>query len=132
MDIEILKIASDTKNHKVLDKCTHKAKQKNSMCGDEMDVSVKIVKDQILDFGYQCKSCIFCQASASVLSNFSINNKISNIEKAINFFETFFENETTKIPKEFKKFKILFRKNNLSRKECILLPFKTLSKAIKS
>ena len=51
MDIEILKIASDTKNHKVLDKCTHKAKQKNSMCGDEMDVSVKIVKDQILDFG---------------------------------------------------------------------------------
>ncbi len=100
MDIEILKIASDTKNHKVLDKCTHKAKQKNSMCGDEMDVSVKIVKDQILDFGYQCKSCIFCQASASVLSNFSINNKISNIEKAINFFETFFDNDATKIPKE--------------------------------
>ena len=132
MDIEIFKIASDTKNHKVLDKCTHKAKQKNSMCGDEMDVSVKIVKDQILDFGYQCKSCIFCQASASVLSNFSINNKISNIEKTINFFETFFENETTKIPKEFKKFKTLFQKNNLSRKECILLPFKTLSKAIKS
>ena len=31
MDIEILKIASDTKNHKVLHKCTHKAKQKNSM-----------------------------------------------------------------------------------------------------
>ena len=132
MDIEILKIASDTKNHKVIDKCTHKAKQKNSMCGDEMDVSVKIVKDQILDFGYQCKSCIFCQASASVLSNFSINNKISNIEKAINFFDTFFENDTTKIPKEFKKFKTLFQKNNLSRKECILLPFKTLSKALKS
>ena len=132
MDIEILKIASDTKNHKVLDKCTHKAKQKNSMCGDEMDVSVKIVKDQILDFGYQCKSCIFCQASASVLSNFSINNKISNIEKAINFFETFFDNDVTKIPKEFKKFKALFQKNNLSRKECILLPFKTLSKALKS
>ena len=132
MDIEILKIASDTKNHKVLDKCTHKAKQKNSMCGDEMDVSVKIVKDQILDFGYQCKSCIFCQASASVLSNFSINNKISNIEKAINFFETFFDNDATKIPKEFKKFKALFKKNNLSRKECILLPFKTLSKALKS
>ena len=132
MDIEILKIASDTKNHKVLHKCTHKAKQKNSMCGDEMEVSVKVGKDQILDFGYQCKSCIFCQASASVLSNFSINNKISNIEKAINFFETFFENDATKIPKEFKKFKALFQKNNLSRKECILLPFKALSKALKS
>ena len=58
--------------------------------------------------------------------------KISNIEKAINFFETFFDNDATKIPKEFKKFKALFQKNNLSRKECILLPFKTLSKALKS
>ena len=65
MDIEILKIASDTKNHKVLDKCTHKAKQKNSMCGDEMDVSVKIVKDQILDFGYQCKSCLLYTSDAA-------------------------------------------------------------------
>ena len=60
------------------------------------------------------------------------NNKISNIEKAINFFETFFDNDTTKIPKEFKKFKALFQKNNLSRKECILLPFKTLRKDLKS
>ena len=129
---KIIQIASNTKFEGLKEKFTHKASAKNSMCGDEMDVSVKIVKDQILDFGYQCKSCIFCQASASVLSNFSINNKISNIEKAINFFETFFDNDATKIPKEFKKFKALFQKNNLSRKECILLPFKTLSKALKS
>ena len=132
MDLEVLNIAANTDNNRNIKNCTHVSKLKNSMCGDEMDVSVKIVKDQILDFGYQCKSCIFCQASASVLSNFSINNKISNIEKAINFFETFFDNDATKIPKEFKKFKALFQKNNLSRKECILLPFKTLSKALKS
>ena len=132
MDIEILKIASDTKIHKALDKCTHKSKQKNSICGDEMEVSIKISKDQVLDFGYQCKSCIFCQASVSVLSNFSINNKISNIYKAINFFENFFQNDVTIIPKEFKKFEVLFKKSNLSRKDCILLPFKALNKALKS
>ena len=132
MDIEILKIASDTKNHKVLDNCTHKSKQKNPLCGDEMEISVKVVKDQIHDFGYQCKSCIFCQASVSVLSNFSINNNISNIDKAIIFFETFFQNEEVKIPKEYKKFEVLFQKNNLSRKDCILLPFKALNKALKS
>ena len=28
MDIDILKIASDTKNHKKLDNCTHKSKHK--------------------------------------------------------------------------------------------------------
>ena len=56
----------------------------------------------------------------------------ANYELIQNFFETFFQNDETKIPKEFKKFKVLFHKSNLSRKECILLPFKALDKALKS
>ncbi len=78
MNLDILKIASDTKNHKKLDDCTHKSKHKNPLCGDEMEVGVKISKNKILDFAYQCKSCIYCQASASVLSKYSINKKQIN------------------------------------------------------
>ena len=37
-----------------------------------------------------------------------------------------------KFSKEWKELKILFNKKNISRKECILLPFKTLSKTLKS
>ena len=132
MDIEILKIASDTKYHKIIDDCTHKSKEKNPLCGDEMEVSVKVSENQILDFAYQCKSCIYCQASASVLSKFSINKNISIINKIIAFSDTVFQNKNVKIPKEWKKFETLFNKKNLSRKDCILLPFKTLSKALKS
>ena len=132
MDIEILKIASDTKNHKILDDCTHKSKVKNSLCGDEMEVSIKIYENQILDFGYQCKSCIFCQASASVLSKFSINKEIKNINDIIDFSKTVFQNKNTKIPKDWKKFETLFNEKNLPRKDCILLPFKALYKALKS
>lgn len=132
MDLEILKIASDTINHKNLDDCTHKSKQKNPICGDEMEVSVKISKNQVLDFAYQCKSCIYCQASASVLSKFSINNTINNINEIITFVDVFFESNNAKFPKEWKKLEILFNKKNISRKECILLPFKTLAKALKT
>ena len=32
MDLEILKIASDTENHKVLTDCTHSSKGKNPLC----------------------------------------------------------------------------------------------------
>tara|TARA_B100000700_G_scaffold287794_1_gene343766 strand:+ start:151 stop:549 length:399 start_codon:yes stop_codon:yes gene_type:complete len=130
MNLDILKIASDTVNHKNLDDCTHKSKQKNPLCGDEMEIGVKISKNQILDFAYQCKSCIYCQASVSVLSKFSINKTVRSINESINFFNTFFENRNIKIPKELKKFEILFNEKNLSRKDCILLPFKALSKAI--
>ena len=132
MDLEILKIASDTKNHKILDDRTHKSKKKNPLCGDEIEISVKISKNQILDFGYQCKSCIYCQASASILSKFSINKTINSINEIITYSNTVFENKNAKIAKEWKKFEILFSEKNFSRKDCILLPFKALYKAINS
>ena len=81
MDLEILKIASNTENHKVLKNYTHFSKLKNSMCGDEMQISLKIVNDSIVDFGYQCKSCVYCQASVSLLSKTSINSSPKNVKK---------------------------------------------------
>mgnify|MGYP000945252640 CR=1 FL=1 len=38
IDKEIIKIASNTENHGVLDNCTHSSKLKNSICGDEMKI----------------------------------------------------------------------------------------------
>ena len=132
MDIEILKIASNTDNHKVLSDHTHHSKLKNSICGDEMQVSVKVVKDKIVDFGYQCKTCIYCQASVSLLSRNSINKKILHINNLLNITETFYEKEGGSFPKEWSVFNKIFNKKNISRKECLLLPFKTLTKALNS
>ncbi len=132
MNLEILKIASDTRNHKKLDDCTHKSKHKNPLCGDEMEVCVKISKNKILDFAYQCKSCIYCQASASVLAKFSVNKTVNSIKEIISFFNVFFDNYNKDFPKDLKRFEKLFCKKNLARKECILLPFKALSRALKS
>ena len=66
-----------------------------------MQVSVKVVKDKIVDFGYQCKSCIYCQASVSLLSRNSINKRILHIKNLL-----------LKIAVTFlKKKKTLFQKN---------------------
>ena len=132
MDIEILKIASNTDNHKVLKDHTHHSKLKNPICGDEMQVSVKVVKDKIVDFGYQCQSCIYCQASVSLLSRNSINKTILHIKNLLNITETFYEKENDSFPKEWSVFNKIFNKKNISRKECLLLPFKTLTKALNS
>jgi len=132
MDLEILNIASNTDNHKVLNDHTHHSKLKNPICGDEMQVSVKVVKDKIVDFGYQCKTCIYCQASVSLLSRNSINKKILHINNLLNITETFYEKEGGSFPKEWSVFNKIFSKKNISRKECLLLPFKTLAKALNS
>jgi len=132
MDLEIIKIASNTVNNKILDNYTHKANQKNPICGDEMQITIKIKKNKITDFGYQCKSCIYCQASVSLLSRKSINQSLDKIKNLIEFFEFFFEKDISIFPRECSVFSKLFDKKNISRKECLLLPFKTLRKALKS
>ena len=132
MDLEILKIAADTRNNKEIKNFTHRSKYKNAICGDEMQISLVVKNQKISDIGYQCKSCIYCQASASLLSKLSINKSLEKIKEINYFVGKFFKDTNLKFSKEWKQFEKLFKKKNISRKECILLPFKTLAKALKS
>ena len=131
MDLEILKIASNTENHKTVKDHTHLSKNKNPICGDEMEISMLIKNDLIEDIGYQCKSCIYCQASASMLSKKIKNKKIIQVKNLISSIKYFFENTEIETNNEWNDFKKIFNKKNISRKDCLLLPFRTVSKALK-
>ena len=54
------------------------------MCGDEIEISLVVKNQKVLDMGYQCKSCIYCQASASLLSKLSINKSLIKINDLSN------------------------------------------------
>ena len=130
IDKEIIKIASNTENHGVLDKHTHFSKLKNSICGDVMKIYLIIKNDKIENFKYECESCIYCQASVSLLSR-SAKNK--SIEKVKNFAEqakNCFEKNTKSFDKEWKEFDKIMTKNNISRKEWLLLPVNTTLDAL--
>ena len=134
MDLKILEIASNTENHKVIKNHTHQSKNKNPLCGDEMEISL-IVKDNIIeDMGYQCRSCVYCQASVSLLSRWVIQLPIEKISDFISKVEFFFDENSEHFKKidikNFKDFKKIMNPENIARKECLLLPFKTLSKAL--
>ena len=128
MNLDILKIASDTKNNKSIKNYTHHSKLKNSMCGDEMQIDLVIKKNKIVDFGYQGKSCVYWQASASLLSKISINENKSKINELCDDAKYYFEGNVENIEKKWKSLNKIFNDKNLSRKECILLPFKTIKK----
>ena len=130
MDLKIIEIASHTENQKVIKNYTHQSKNKNPLCGDEMEISL-IVKDNIVeDIGYQCKSCIYCQASANLLSKITINKQKSKINELCDDAKQFFEGNNDVIKKKWKLMNKLFKKENIARKECILLPFKTIKKIV--
>ena len=131
MDLRILEIAAHTENNKVVENYTHKSKHKNPICGDEMEISL-IVKDEVVkDMGYQCKSCVYCQASVSLLSQKIKNKKLDEIKNFINSCENIFENTRIVLEKNWKDFIELLDKKNAPRKECLLLPLRTVLKALK-
>ena len=131
MNLRILEIASHTDNNKVLENATHYSKNKNPICGDEMEISLIIKNEIVKDIGYQCKSCVYCQASVSLLSRKIKNRKIDDIKEFIYNAEKIFDGVKISLEKHWKDFQEILNKKNLSRKECLLLPTRTVLKALK-
>ena len=131
MDLRILEIASHTDNNRVLSNPTHNFKNKNPLCGDEMEISLVVEDEIVKDMGYQCKSCVYCQASVSLLSRKIKNKKVDEVKSFISIAEKIFDNTKSNLNKHWNDFKELLDKKNISRKECLLLPLKTVLKALK-
>ena len=130
MDLEVLNIAADTVNNRDVKNRTHVSKLKNSVCGDEMQIELILKNEKILDFGYQGKSCVYCQASASLLSKISINNQKEKINDLCDRAESYFNDDIKIADKKWNSLKKLIKKKNVNKKDCILLPFKTLKKIV--
>mgnify|MGYP006215806135 FL=1 len=113
---EVIKIASDTSNYGIKRNSIFVATKKNKFCGDKITVELEIKKKIIKKMNYETESCVFCQASASLLSKL-IKNKKTNMLSLI------LESTIKR-----KKFKQLLK--NKERINCIMLPFEALQKAI--
>ena len=130
IDKQIIKIASNTENHGVLNNHTHSSKLKNAICGDEMKVYLIIENDAIKDFKYECESCIYCQASVSLLSRKAINKTVQKVKDFAEQAKKCFEKNINSFDKEWKEFDKIMTKDNISRKECLLLPINTTLEAL--
>ena len=130
IDKEIIKIASNTENLGVLNNHTHSSKLKNAICGDEMKIYLIVKNDKITNFKYECESCIYCQASVSLLSRKAKNKSIENVKNFAEHAKICFEKNTKSFDKEWKEFDKIMTKNNISRKECLLLPVNTALDAL--
>ena len=130
MDINILKLASDTKNNKYIANCTHSTKFKSQICGDEIEIFLIMKNNMIKDFSYQSQSCIYCNASANLATkNFKMKSK-DKIKGFFKLLERYNDKQNISFPNEWKDFKKIFNTKNFTRKECITLPIKALKKII--
>ena len=132
MDKEILKIALNTKNLSFLDNHTHYKRLKNSTCGDEIKIYLVVKKGKINNFKYEGESCVYCQASASLLARTIKNKPVNKIKIYLKEAKNLFENKKNGSNKRKIKFLKIMNKNNILRKDCLLLPLKATLKALKN
>jgi nitrogen fixation NifU-like protein len=121
IDKKIIIIASNTENHGALDNHTHFSKLKNAICGDEMKVYLIVKNNKVVTFKYECESCIYCQASVSLLSRNSKNKSIDKIKDFAKQAKKSFNNKVS-FSNDWKDFNNILINDNIARKECLLLP----------
>ena len=129
---EIIKIASNTSYVGLKNNYTYKSSKKNSMCGDLIKIELVVKKLKINSMRYETESCIYCNASASLIAKQIRGLSISKAKKDLNKLRTFSADlKSFQMPGKFKKFKSLFKKTNTNRLNCIFLPLDAVLKALK-
>jgi|TARA_B110000211_G_scaffold123404_1_gene142328 nitrogen fixation NifU-like protein len=128
---EIIKIALNTKNVGLTNKYNFKSNLKNSLCGDKIKLELTIKNSKINSMKYETESCVFCEASASLLATRIKNLDITTTINELNLLKRVGKSEKLNFPRHFKDFKILINKNTLKRINCINLPFDAVLKALK-
>ena len=129
---EIIKIASNTSYVGLKNDYTYKSSKKNSMCGDLIKVELIVKKSKINSMRYETESCIYCNASASLIAKHIRGLSINKVKKDLNKLRSFsMDLKSFQIPIKFKKFKSLFKKTNTNRLNCIFLPLDAVLKALK-
>ena len=131
MDKKLIKIASDLKNFHYIDKYTHSYKLKNKLCGDQIHVYLVVKNNKLMNFKYETESCIYCQASASLLSRVAINQETKKLKILHETLKKSFTKKTD-LKKNWDKFLVIINKSNIARKDCLMLPLKAALKALKN
>ena len=128
---DIIKIASNTSNVGLGSKYSHKTSLKNKFCGDKITLELIVAKKKILSMKYETESCVYCEASASLLSKKIKKFNVQTIKNDFIFLKEIFKTKKIKIPKKFDDFKKLFNSDNFNRFNCIFLPFDAVIRALK-
>ncbi len=128
---EIIRIASNTSNVGLNNEYSHKISLKNKLCGDKITLELIVLKKKILSMKYETESCVYCEASASLLSKKIKKFDIKTIKDEFRNLKNISKNKEFKVPKKFADFNELFNSDNFNKYNCIFLPFDAVIKALK-
>lgn len=130
---KILELASANRKSLEINDFNFSKEVKNPLCGDLVEVRVKILNSSVKNLSAKVKGCALCEASAGVVVNYFLNKNLPT-----NDFMEYFDKWLTKnyheypseLPEELKIF--LPIQDIKNRHTCIKMPFEAFFKSIKN
>ena len=127
----VFKLASNTANVGLKNRYSHKTSLKNTSCGDKITVEIIADTKKIHSMKHETESCLYCEASASLLSQSIKNTNLKDFKKNLIILKKISNQKNITFPKKFSDFKKLLNSDNLNRFKCIFLPVDAVLKAFK-
>jgi nitrogen fixation NifU-like protein len=91
----ILEHYRNPRNYGVLADATHRAEGNNPLCGDSLELTLRITDDRIEDIRFRGSGCAISQASASVLTTVVKGKTIQEVEELFAYFHRIVTGEET-------------------------------------
>ena len=130
---KILELASANRKSLEINDFNFSKEVKNPLCGDLVEVRVKILNSSVKNLSAKVKGCALCEASAGVVVNYFLNKNLPTN----NFMEYFdkwliksYHEYPSELPEELKIF--LPIQDIKNRHTCIKMPFEAFFKSIKN
>jgi nitrogen fixation NifU-like protein len=123
---KIIKLAAKTNAYGLKGRSQFKHALKNKNCGDEIKIEFDLNEQKLMNFRYEGEACVYCQASASLLSKNLSKLTLEKLQELKNQIYDYFSNDKQNQTLVIFDFKHLLKKENNSRKECIALPINAI------
>ena len=130
---KILKLASTNRESLEIKDFNFSKEVKNPLCGDLVEVRIKIINNSIKNLSAKVKGCALCEASAGLVVNY-FSNKNLPINDFMEHFNKWLsknhDNYPDELPDELKIFSPIQEIKN--RHTCVKMPFEAFFKSIKN
>lgn len=124
----ILDHSKSPRNFRVLPDATSSARGQNPLCGDQVEVFVRMDGDRIADVGFQGSGCAISKASASMMTAIL---KGKTREEARRLFDDFHATVTTGQAQENEKLSAFAGVHKFpARVKCAILPWHAIVAAL--
>lgn len=103
----------------------------NPLCGDRVEICVKVAGGELKECMFQGEGCSICMASASMMTEEVIGKSVGEVTATIHGFRSLLKGEECPLAVEGDLESLVGVRNFPVRIKCALLPWSTLADALK-